>query len=239
LLSQFKRLPIYQQVMKRAHRQATIFIRDKVLNHDGAASIVALAQGAEYAAANMQGALKSVDKNVVRETALAEISLRDGLNLEFGVWSGKTINRFADALGPGRTIHGFDSFEGLPEDWFGDRRKGRFDTGGKLPEVRPNVKLHKGWFSETLPRFVRENPGPVAFLHVDCDLYSSTKTIFEYLGDRIVPGTVILFDEYFNYPGWQEHEHKAFQELVVERDLKYRWIAYNSVEWNAALVVTG
>jgi hypothetical protein len=105
--------------------------------------------------------------------------------------------------------------------------------------VRPNVILHKGWFDETLPDFVAENPGPVAFLHVDCDLYSSTKTIFQYVGDRIVPGTVIVFDEYFNYPGWREHEHKAFQELVQERNLKYRWLAYNSVEWNAALVITG
>jgi Macrocin-O-methyltransferase (TylF) len=142
-------------------------------------------------------------------------------------------------LGPTRTIHGFDSFEGLPEDWFGKFRKGRFDTGGKLPKVRSNVKLHKGWFDETLPKFVAENDGPVAFLHVDCDLYSSTKTIFQYLGDRIVAGTIILFDEYFNYPGWQQHEHKAFQELVQERGLRYRWLAYNNVEWNAALVVTG
>jgi hypothetical protein len=239
MLSQIKRLPMYQWVKKVVYQRGEALIAARVFNHDSAARILALAQGAEYAAAHMKGALKTGDKDVVRAKALQEVSLRDGLNLEFGVWSGKTINKFADTLGPSRTIHGFDSFEGLPEDWFGEFGKGRFHTQGNLPEVRPNVILHKGWFDETLPDFVAENPGPVAFLHVDCDLYSSTKTIFQYVGDRIVPGTVIVFDEYFNYPGWREHEHKAFQELVQERNLKYRWLAYNSVEWNAALVITG
>lgn len=219
--------------------RAITFFWNKLMDQEGAARILALAQSQAYAAENMKGALQATDKDVVREAALAAISLPHGLNMEFGVWSGKTINRFADALGPSRIVHGFDSFEGLPEDWFGEFGKGRFDTQGKLPAVRPNVVLHKGWFDETLPDFVARNPGPVAFLHVDCDLYSSTKTIFRYLGDRIVTGTVIVFDEYFNYPGWQEHEHKAFQEFVKERSLSYRWLAFNSVEWNAALVITG
>lgn len=51
----------------------------------------------------------------------------------------------------------------------------------------------KGWFDETLPKFAAEVEGPAAFLHVDCDLYSSTRTVFEALGDRVVPGTVIVF----------------------------------------------
>jgi hypothetical protein len=129
------------------------------------------------------------------------------------------------------------SLEGLPENWFGDFTKGRFHTEGKLPQVRPNVTLHKGWFDQTLPDFVADHPGPIAFLHVDCDLYSSTKTIFQFLGDRLVPGTVILFDEYFNYPGWRDHEHRAFTELVEERGLKCRWLAYITVEWNAAVQI--
>jgi Macrocin-O-methyltransferase (TylF) len=163
--------------------------------------------------------------------------LGQGLILEFGVWSGKTINMIADYVGPSRQVHGFDSFEGLPEDWFGQFTKGRFHTQGKLPEVRSNVQLHVGWFDKTLPDFAAEHRENIAFLHVDCDLYSSTKTIFDLLGDRLVPGSVILFDEYFNYPGWREHEHRAFQELVQERSLKYRWIAYNRVEWNAAVQI--
>jgi hypothetical protein len=68
--------------------------------------------------------------------------------------------------------------------------------------------------------------GPIAFMHVDCDLYSSTKTIFEFLGDAIGPGTVILFDEYFNYPNWEQHEYKAFQEFSEKCGVKYRYLAF-------------
>jgi hypothetical protein len=92
--------------------------------------------------------------------------------------------------------------------------------------VEPNVKLIKGWFNETLPGFVANLNECVAFLHIDCDLYSSTKTVFEYLGDKIKPGTIIVFDEYFNYPGWQRGEFKAFQEFIQERNLKYEYIGY-------------
>jgi hypothetical protein len=150
---------------------------------------------------------------------------RDGLWLEFGVHKGSTINRIAKAA-PG-LVHGFDSFEGLPEDWNRGRqisRKGAFDLGGALPKVRANVRLHKGWFEETLPPFLAETPGDVAFLHVDCDLYSSTKTVFEALGDRIGPGTVMVFDELINYATFREHEWRALYELVRETGLAFDWI---------------
>lgn len=59
---------------------------------------------------------------------------------------------------------------------------------------------------------------------MDCDPYSSTKTIFDFLGDRIKVGTVILFDEYLNYPGWRMHEHKAFTEFVQQRKVKFSYL---------------
>jgi hypothetical protein len=109
----------------------------------------------------------------------------------------------------------------------------------QLPEVRANVKLYPGWFDVSVPQFAAEHPGtPIAFLHVDCDLYSSTKIIFNNLGDRLRPGSVIVFDEYFNYPDWREHEYKAFQELVLDRSIRYRYVAYNSRGWNAAVQIT-
>ena len=80
-----------------------------------------------------------------------------------------------------------------------------------------NVVLHKGWFDETVPDFAETHKEAIAFMHVDSDIYSSAKTIFTHLGDRIVPGTVIQFDEYFNYPGWKNHEYKGFQELNLRK----------------------
>jgi hypothetical protein len=88
------------------------------------------------------------------------------------------------------------------------------------------VNLYKGWFNETLPRWAQENPGPIAFMHLDADIYSSTKCVFDILGDRIVPGTVLQFDEYFNYPGWQKGEYKAFNEFVEAHQVKFEYLGY-------------
>ncbi|NQT17318.1 MAG: class I SAM-dependent methyltransferase [Planctomycetes bacterium] len=148
----------------------------------------------------------------------------DGLYCEFGVYTGDTINYIAQRA-PQHAIHGFDSFEGLPETWRTGFAEGAFTMAG-LPRVRENVELHKGWFDQSLPVWAEAHPGPVAFLHLDADLYSSTKTVFDILGDRIVPGTVIQFDEYFNYPGWQEGEFKAFGEFVDSRRIEFEYLAY-------------
>ncbi len=147
-----------------------------------------------------------------------------GLICEFGVYTGRSINHIAAKTK--NTVHGFDSFEGLPEAWYGKYGKGHFAVDN-LPDVRGNVKLHKGWFSDTLPGFVAEHPEPLAFLHVDCDLYSSTVTIFEHLGSQIGPGCIILFDEYFNYPGWEDGEYKALKEFVSRKGINYEYIAYS------------
>ena len=144
-----------------------------------------------------------------------ELAQPNGLFLEFGVASGRTISHMALNT-PQIQFYGFDSFEGLPEAWRSGFGKGAF-LQARLPVVPPNVTLVKGWFDDTLPGFLRDRPQlPLSLLHIDCDLYSSTKTIFANLQDRIVPGTVIVFDEYWNYPGWRNHEFRAFEELLAD-----------------------
>ncbi|MHB1348510.1 MAG: class I SAM-dependent methyltransferase [Desulfobulbaceae bacterium] len=147
----------------------------------------------------------------------------EGLYLEFGVYSGTTINFIASRAAG--TVHGFDSFEGLPEQW-GNVPAGKFTRHGDLPEVRENVRLHVGWFDRTLPGFLEAHPEKAAFIHIDSDLYSSAKTVLDALRPRIVPGTVIVFDEFFNYPGWQEHEYKAFREFIADTGLGFRYLCY-------------
>lgn len=142
--------------------------------------------------------------------------ISDGLILEFGVYTGGSVNKLAK-LSPKRTIFGFDSFEGLPEDWSGHSVKSYFKIN-KLPKVRKNVTLLKGWFDDTLPEFVKKHDEKIALLHVDCDLYSSTKTIFDHLKNQITDGTIIIFDEYWNYPNWKEHEFKAFNEFLSKSE---------------------
>src|SRR5262249_40180634 len=92
--------------------------------------------------------------------------------------------------------------------------------------VPANVRLHRGWFDQSLPQWLKDNPGPVAFVHFDCDLYSATRDVLNLLAGRIVPGTVLLFDEYFNFPNWEAHEYRAFQEFTAERKIVYRYLAF-------------
>lgn len=156
-----------------------------------------------------------------------------GLILEFGVASGRTITHLASLSSA--IVYGFDSFEGLPESWRTEFSKGTF--AGDDPAVPGNVTLVKGWFEETLPAFLSTHGGPLSLLHVDCDLYSSTKTIFNLLVERIVPGTVIVFDEYWNYPGWRQHEYRAFEEFKETTKLGGRPIGFVPSHQQVAFVI--
>lgn len=184
----------------------------------------ALEESALFAEEFLRDAPLFPDKFALLAEALEQAAPADGeLLCEFGVWQGNTINAIADRI-PGK-IYGFDSFEGLPEKWRDNLDRGAFRVEA-LPEVRRNVELIKGWFSDTLPAFLREHPGDVCFVHIDCDLYSSTRDVLSHLGSRFRHGTVLVFDEFFNYPGWKEHEHKAFKEFLGESGFRAEYIGY-------------
>jgi hypothetical protein len=157
---------------------------------------------------------------------------QEGLYLEFGVASGSTLRLIAE-IGPTGRVFGFDSFEGLPEFW----RPG-FDAGtfkmDQLPDV-PGAELVPGWFDQTLPGFLDDHTEPVDFLHVDADLYSSTRTVLLALAPRMREGTVIVFDEYFNFPGWEEHEHRAWVEFVAETGLRFEYLGYTADDEQVAV----
>jgi tetratricopeptide (TPR) repeat protein len=141
---------------------------------------------------------------------------------EFGVFNGRSLRHIA-ARYPG-TVHGFDSFRGLPEDWTPGVARGAFDRGGVAPSVPANVVLHTGDFAETLPAFA-PTAGPARLWHVDCDLYSSTRTVFDALGDTLRVGSVVVFDDYLGYPDAKEHEFRAWAELCKARGIRYTCLA--------------
>ena len=197
--------------------------------------LAAKRESVDYIRAHMMQAQVLADRNELLRFALAAAP-PDGLVLEFGVEKGLSINVLGRATG--RTVHGFDSFQGLPAAWAGTREgAGAFDRQGRMPRVGTNVQLHVGWFDATLPAFLAAEPAMVALLHVDCDIYQSTVVIFEQLAGRIGPGTVIVFDEYFNYPGWQQHEFKAFQEFLERSGLAYRYIGFSAEKGHVAVVI--
>lgn len=157
------------------------------------------------------------------------------LILEFGVYKGVTINFIATKIS-NHAIFGFDSFEGLPEKWREGFEQGIFKLE-KLPDVRKNIELIKGYFEDTLPEFLDTHTGNVSILHVDCDLYSSTKCIFENLASRIRKGTIIIFDEFFNYPEWEEGEYKAWNEFVQKHEVKFEIIGYVDGDEQLAVII--
>jgi hypothetical protein len=185
----------------------------------------ALQRSVDYVESAMPDALGFDSQRELIDYSLQAVAI-DGHYLEFGVYTGGTIRYIARRIGK-RTIHGFDSFEGFPEAWSGFGLGGKsFDVKGRLPRVPDNVRLHQGLFDASLPKWLAENPGPVAFTHIDCNLYSSTKTVLELIAPRLTNGTVILFDEYFNYPNWEQHEFRAFQEFVGAHRVKYSYLAF-------------
>jgi hypothetical protein len=132
--------------------------------------------------------------------------------LEFGVFRGESI-RYWTTLSTNNEsrFFGFDSFEGLPEEWRPDKLKGHFDVGGNMPQIADGrVKLVKGWFKDTIPRFVRDFMRKNRLvIHIDADLYGSAMLALVHLGPFMSKGTLILFDELYD----REHEFKAFMDF--------------------------
>ena len=153
------------------------------------------------------------------------ISLQNGLILEFGVRHGTSIRQLASFTS--KPLYGFDSFAGLPEDWHQESKE-VYSTKGKIPKVPPHVTLIPGWFEETLPLFLEKHEEDVALINIDCDIYSSTKTVLDLLSARIKKGTIILFDEYIGNLHWEEDEHKAFMESVAKYQWKYEYLFYSA-----------
>ena len=152
-----------------------------------------------------------------------DIAPAEGMALEFGVFAGRSLRVIAGSR-PGKEVYGFDSFEGLPEDFRPHVRQGTFALD-RLPDV-PGAEFVVGWFDETLPGFLEEHPGPVAFLHIDGDLYSSAKTVLDHVGPRLRAGSVVVFDEFFNFPGWEQHEYRAWREWLDATGAQVTYEAY-------------
>jgi hypothetical protein len=176
-----------------------------------ARSLGAKIDSVRFAIGNLKDAKPCMLRGDLLGYALAQAQAH-GLVLEFGVASGASL-RFLSSI-THDSVFGFDSFEGLPETWRSGFEAGAFARPAVPAGLPPNAQLVIGLFADTLPRFREQHADGVRFAHIDCDLYSSTKTIFDMLGDRFAPGTVLVFDEYMNYPGWREHEHRAFAEFI-------------------------
>jgi hypothetical protein len=178
----------------------------------------------------------------------------EGLWLEFGVYRGRSICNFAEMTPT--MVYGFDSFEGLPEFWDNDNPLGVYSLGGNIPEgaiagsnddnpgmyssaptrvTRPwpkNASLIKGLFQDTLEDFIADKTENIAFLHIDSDIYSAAAYVLTVLENKIVPGTVIAFDEICDYPDYRNHEIRAFAEFLIKTGRNYRPLVHQDLGYS-------
>jgi hypothetical protein len=147
-----------------------------------------------------------------------------GMFMEFGVFRGRSISWIARKV-PNEVVYGFDSFEGLPEQW-ADTPRGAFRLPSPPTNLPDNVKLVKGLFQNTLPPFLKMHPSRVSFVHIDCDLYSSTKFVLDTLRFRL-HNAVVVFDEINGLPACEEHEGRAFREFLRETGYSYKLIGHH------------
>ena len=142
----------------------------------------------------------------------------DGAIAECGTWRGGMIAGIADVLGSGRSYYLCDSFQGLPpvkeidgaaaKAWQDDTTSPTYYDNCTASEedaqsaisMSPakDYQIVKGWFEDTLPKLPER---PIALLRMDADWYDSTKCILDNLADRVVPGGLIVIDDYYTWEG--------------------------------------
>lgn len=157
--------------------------------------------------------------------------------IEFGVAAGHSFkwwleqNKNVDS-----TFYGFDTFDGLPEDW-GPFKKGSFSNANELPVINDNRgKFYKGLFQQTVPDFLKElDNSKRNVLMMDADLYSATLYALTSLAPYLKKDDIIFFDE-FVVP---THEFKAFLDFTQSYYIKLELIAAANNYYFTAFKVTG
>lgn len=146
---------------------------------------------------------------------------KTSLYLEFGVYKGDSVNFLAKKL-QSNIIYGFDSFEGIDHDWSGYYLpEGFFNLEKKIPKLNSNVIPVVGLIQNTLPKFLKENEKKISFIHIDTDIYESAKTILSLVKPRLGKNSIIVFDELYNFPGWNVGEYRALRETFQENEYKF------------------
>jgi hypothetical protein len=162
----------------------------------------------------------------------AAAAIPHGLVMELGVAKGTSLRPLANWFAP-RTVYGFDWFKGLPENWRdadGNLHKPAGAFACEPPTDLPsNAVLVRGLFEETLPAFCDAHDEPISFVHVDCDLYSSTKFVLKTLERYGLHDAVIVFDELCNSPAYDAHEGRAFREWLDESGYRVRFLGQHHV----------
>ena len=140
--------------------------------------------------------------------------------IEFGVYKGASVNDLSKYV---KKIYAFDSFEGLKEDMLGNTEAiGTFNLNKKIPSLNQNVVPIVGWIQDTLDKFLEKENPKINFVHIDVDTYETSKFILKKIKKYLVPNATILFDELYNFPGWDVGEYRALREEFDENSYQFK-----------------
>lgn len=138
------------------------------------------------------------------------------------MYRGESMRWVLSRLTPDCNLYGFDSFEGLPSEWYYGIPKGEFKVGDMPSTNANNVRFVKGWFEETLVPFLASTQlNPRLILHMDADLYAPTIYVLRKTRDLLIPGTIVIFDEYW----FVKDEWRALRDFERETGKKFEYIA--------------
>jgi len=168
-----------------------------------------------------------------------------GAIVECGVFKGNSLCKFAmfrELFGSksAKKIIGFDVFGKFPQTKFEDDKKSRkkFIVEAGLEGISKKqlldvlkhknantfVELVKGDITKTVPNYVRAHPElRISLLNIDVDIYEPAVIILKHLYPRVVPGGIILLDDYGVFAG----ETKAVEEYFDSQKIQIKKFSYS------------
>jgi len=212
-------------LLKQALTNLGPFVSERGV-HNLNAAVSYLETGRWLAAHGFKVPRRSRSRDELFDLILNDVRDQRVLYLEFGVFEGAATRYWAQRLSnPESALHGFDSFEGLPETWNSFQRRGHFNTGGVVPAIDdPRVRFFKGWFDQTLPHY-QPPPHDRLVINMDADLYSSSIYVLRHLRPLIVEGTYLYFDEFAD----RLNELRAFAEFQEETGMRFDLLGANGI----------
>ena len=102
-----------------------------------------------------------------------------------------------------------------------DYPEGHFNLDKKIPYLNSNVEPIVGWVENTLESFLKKHNSKIKFVHMDLDIYTSSKFTLEKIKPYLTNNSYIIFDDFFNYIGWESGEYKALNEVFDENEFEY------------------
>ena len=164
--------------------------------------------------------------------SMIQKSKKDRPFYEFGVWRGNSFKYLLKSFNKG---YGFDTFEGLPEDWH-TKKQGSYSAEGIVPNI-DNATFIEGKFEDTLPIFFSKSRPIASIINFDADLYSSTLCALNYSKNVIDQDTILIFDEFIINKNWEKDEYKALNEFCSVNNCSYEVIAISYVTKQVAVKI--